>query len=362
MRAWRLRGYGQLELREQDLPSVEGAAVRIEMRAFPVLTYTDDVFTGARPYALPPFPFTPGTNGVGVVESVGPHVTHLAPGDRVVVSPFLTVDERVRDPAWQLIGLTGMPRNAEAGVDEAAKALLATWPDGTFAESALLPAALCTKAEELDHVDDLRLTTLAKLTVPYGGLSRGGLTPGDLVVVSGASGYFGGGGVQVALALGAEKVIAIGRDSAALANLADRLGERVSAVALTGDDEADLATVREAAGRSADLALDFTGVGAAIALATRALGRGGRSVLMAGGAEVLPISAAEMLAFDWSLAGCFMYPAKANQHLMSLLRSGLLDLSQIHVRTFELEKLPEAIEAAKSMRSLDATLVTLSNG
>jgi len=30
-----------------------------------------------------PLPFTPGTEGAGVVESVGPDVTHVAPGDRV---------------------------------------------------------------------------------------------------------------------------------------------------------------------------------------------------------------------------------------------------------------------------------------
>ena len=359
MRAWRLADYGQLSLREETLPEPEGTAVRVGMRAFPVLTYTEDVFSGARPYAFPAFPFTPGTNGVGVVEAVGPQVVHLAPGDRVVVSPFLTADERVRDPACQLIGLTGMPRTAEAGMDAAAQALLAAWPNGTFAEAALLPAGLCTKAEGLDQVDDLRLTLLAKLAVPYGGLVRGGLKPGEVVVVAGASGYFGGGGVQVALSLGAERVVALGRDTASLDALAERFGPRVRATALTGDDDADLARLRKAAGGPADVALDLTGVGSAIALATRALGRGGRSVLMAPGADSLPLSAAEMLAFDWSLLGCFMYPANANLHLMSLLRSGLLDLSRIDVATFAFEGLPEAIQAAKSMRSLDATLVTL---
>src|SRR5918998_1708585 len=30
-----------------------------------------------------PLPFTPGTEGAGIVESVGPDVTNVAPGDRV---------------------------------------------------------------------------------------------------------------------------------------------------------------------------------------------------------------------------------------------------------------------------------------
>lgn len=53
------------------------------------------------------------------------------------------------------------------------------------------------------------------------------LQAGETVVINGATGSFGSAAVAVALAMGAARVIATGRNSAALDALAARYGSRV---------------------------------------------------------------------------------------------------------------------------------------
>lgn len=64
-----------------------------------------------------------------------------------------------------------------------------------------------------------------------------------------------------------------------------------------------------------------------------------------------------MLSNDWEVVGCFMYPKMAPARLAALVAGGQLHLSPVRVRTFPLDRLPEAIEAAAEMRDLDLTAV-----
>src|SRR5215471_10705001 len=50
-----------------------------------------DTYMRAGTYARkPPLPYTPGTDGGGLIESVGAGVTNVKPGDRVYTSGTLT--------------------------------------------------------------------------------------------------------------------------------------------------------------------------------------------------------------------------------------------------------------------------------
>lgn len=99
MRAWRVNADFSRVLSElpKRAPPPGGATLR--MQSAPVLSYLKQVIEGGLSYLLPPAPFTPGTNGIGVIEAVGPGVKHLVPGQRVILDPHLVVDERVREPA-----------------------------------------------------------------------------------------------------------------------------------------------------------------------------------------------------------------------------------------------------------------------
>jgi alcohol dehydrogenase len=354
-KAWRLHAHN--DLRFDDVitpkPAPDGVLVRIE--AGMVLSYMGRVLSGAVPYSLPPMPFVPGTNAIGRVIAVGEHVTHVGQGDRVFLSPHLRGDVPDPEPPQILIGLTATV------ITDAALALQARWRDGVFAEIAHWPAACVTPLTGLDDRPATELIGLAKLIVPFGGLQRAGLRGGQTIIVNGASGYFGSGAVMLAVAMGAGRVVAVGRKRDALERLNDVFGPRVIPAVVSGDDAAkDLAIIRHAAGGGADVALDL--LGAAKSTSTtlsslRALKRGGRLVLM-GSAEVpLELSFREMLANDWEVVGQFMYARTAPGQLASIAAEGLLDLGKIVVTTFPLADFQRAVEAAALMQGLDLTAV-----
>lgn len=353
-KAWRLHAHNDLRFEDVETlqPAPDGVVVRIE--AGMVLSYTNKLLSGALPYSLPPMPFVPGTNAIARVVAAGENVTHVRAGDRVFLSPHLRGDVPDRDPPQILIGLTATVTTPEA------LALQARWRDGVFAEIAHWPAACVTALANLDDKSATELIGLAKLIVPFGGLQRSGLRGGQTIIVNGATGYFGSGGVMLAAAMGAGRVVAVGRKQAALEQLRDAFGPRVIPAAVTGDPTADLAIIRRAASGAADVALDL--LGAAKSTATtlsslRALKRGGRMVLMGSAEAPLELSFREMLANDWEVVGQFMYDRTAPGQLAGLAAEGLLDLRKINVASFALADFRRAVEAAAMMQSLDLTAV-----
>ena len=353
-KAWRLHGLSDLRFDEiaTEPPADDGIAVAIE--AAMVLSYTHKVLSGTVPYSLPPLPFTPGTNAIARVVAVGRNVAHVATGERVFLSPHLRADVPDREPPQILVGLTRM------GDTPATRALQERWRDGAFTEVAHWPAACATPLRGLDAKPSDELLGLAKLIVPFGGLQRLNLAGGQTIVINGATGYFGSGAVMVAVAMGAARVVAVGRNAAALGKLRDAFGPRVAPAVISGDATADVAIIRSAAGGAADGALDLLGSAKSTAttLATlRALKRGGRLVIMGSADVPLEISFRELLANDWEIVGQFMYDRGAPADLAALVAAGLLDLRKIAMKRFPLARLQDAIEAAATMQGLDLTAV-----
>ena len=354
-KAWRLHAYNDLRFDDVETPKPASDGVLVRIEAGMVLSYTGRVLSGQVPYSLPPMPFVPGTNAIGRVIATGENVSHVRSGDRVFLSPHLRGDVPDSDPPQILIGLTATVTT------EAALAMQVRWRDGVFAEVAHWPAACVTPLDGLDDRVATELIGLAKLIVPFGGLRRLDLRGGQTVIINGASGYFGSGAVLLAVAMGAGRVVAVGRKREALESLSEAFGPRVIPAVVTGDDPAkDLADIRHAAGGAADAALDLLGQARSTSttLSTlRALRRGGRLVLMGSATAPLELSFGEMLANDWEVVGQFMYDRTAPGQLAALAREHLLDLKKIVVTTFPLADFPRAVEAAALMQGLDLTAI-----
>jgi alcohol dehydrogenase len=353
-KAWRLHAHNDLRFDEVETPkpAPDGVVVRIE--AGMVLSYMGRVLSGAVPYSLPPMPFVPGTNAIARVSAAGDNVGHVRAGDRVFLSPHLRGDGPDREPPQILIGLTATVTTA------AALAMQMRWRDGVFAEIAHWPAACVTPLAGLEDQPATELIGLAKLIVPFGGLQRSGLRGGQTIIVNGATGYFGSGAVMLAVAMGAARVVAVGRKREALGRLRDAFGPRVIPAEVSGEPEKDLAIIRHAAGGGADVALDLLGAASSTSTtlsSLRALKRGGRLVLMGSAEAPLELSFREMLANDWEVVGQFMYERTAPGQLATLAADGLLDLKKIVVTTFPLADFPRAVEAAALMEGLDLTAV-----
>ncbi|NED85924.1 alcohol dehydrogenase, partial [Streptomyces sp. SID11233] len=111
--------------------------------------------------------------------------------------------------------------------------------DGAFAARMRVPTEnvhpLPARAED----DPARWAALTVYVIAYGGLKAGGLEAGETLLVSGATGNLGSAAVAVALAMGAGRVIAPGRNRAALDLLTGRFGPRVRPVVLSGDEDTD---------------------------------------------------------------------------------------------------------------------------
>ncbi|MGW1164607.1 alcohol dehydrogenase catalytic domain-containing protein [Streptomyces sp. NPDC002550] len=358
MRAAVLTEFGApLTVRELPDPVAGGGEVVVEVLAAGVLPYAEEVFSGRRNYPLEP-PVVPGTGGVGRIVSVGPDATRLRVGDLV----WCDCTVRSRDDALTPdIALQGWSSRGDGGAR-----LARHLHDGAFAELMRVPTEnvhpLPAEAED----DPARWSSLGVYAIPYGGLLAGGLEAGETLLVSGATGNLGSTAVAVALAMGAGRVIAPGRNRAVLGLLTDRFGSRVRPVELTGDEDADRAAMSAAAQGPIDMVLDLlppaapTSTVRAAAMTVREYGR----VVLMGGVGMLG-GADLALPYPWimrnsvTVRGQWVFPRAANVGMIRLVASGALDLGAERVRTFPLDAVNDAVEyAAAHGGPFDRTVLT----
>jgi alcohol dehydrogenase len=350
MMAWRLtRLGGDLTFEAVPLPKVRPGTILVKVEASTLMSYIKPYVEGQLPpYHAPDGAFTPGGNCVGIVEKVGRDVWQLRPGQRVLLSSLFRSVENVPDPAQLLIGVTSFGPTSER--------VQADWPDGSLAEYALLPASSVVPADGFDDMPAERLIAAARFVVPYGGLVRGRLAAGETLIVNGASGAYGGAAVLVAVAMGAGRVIAAGRNREKLDALTKVAGQAVVPVALTGDVQTDAVALRKAAGGGAEIAFDMVG-GAqdphSTLAALHALRREGRLVLMGSLMGDLPVPYLDLMLNGIEIIGHFMHKTDAFRNILALVRAGRLDLGAIKPTVYPLIDLIPAMDAAGAAGSLE---------
>ena len=230
------------------------------------------------------------------------------------------------------------------------------------AEKALLPAECLTPPDGLEGTDPARLSLLGFLAVPYGGLLRGELGPGQTLVVDGATGNFGSLAVLLGLALGASRVVAVGRDRGVLDALRGLDERRVVPVVLSGDVEADAEAIggRRAAG-GVDLAFDMMGgsktAGPTVACIW-ALRPQGTAVLMGGVHADLTLPYRQVMLDQIAVRGNVMHPRNAPGDLDRMVAAGTLDLGKFGVQTFPIEDFEEAMNQAAGLKGLSYCILT----
>ncbi|MFO1029315.1 MAG: zinc-binding alcohol dehydrogenase family protein [Acetobacteraceae bacterium] len=345
MKAAVLRAFGApLSIETVPDPVPGTGEVIVDVVAARVLSYTNEVLSGARRYNLD-LPVIPGTGAIGRVRAVGPDATRLAPGDWVLCDPTV----RSRDDALAPdITLQGWSSRGEGGLH-----LQRYFHDGSFAERIRVPTENAVPIGPIDPTEAPAWAAIGMALVPYGGFLAAGLQPGETVLVSGATGAFGSIAVAVALAMGAACVVAPGRNQAMLAELGRRFGARVRPVTLSGDEDADRERMQAAAPGPIDCVLDIlppsvsTTVVRAAVMAVRPYGR---AVLM-GGVGMLGGAGLE-LPYPWimrncvSIHGVWMYPREAVPRMVALIRAGLLPLDLYQVTPFRLDDANAAVAHA----------------
>jgi alcohol dehydrogenase len=341
MRAAILKAIGQpltLEDVPEPVPGAGEALVRV--LATPVLAYAQEVITGKRDYPLV-LPLAPGGGAIGVVEKTGPDATRLKPGQLVFCDIMIRARDGGLSPDSILQGWVAR--------GEGAQKLQTYFRNGSFAEKVLVPLESVVELVNMQAVDPVKLAWLCSLLVPYGGLLAANLQAGQVVMVNGATGHFGSAGVAVAVAMGAERVVAPGRNQAILDALVNRFGERVRPVLLSEDEDTNRKRIAQAAEGPIDCLLDLLGL-IQDALPTRrgimAVRPGGVAVLMGGVQADVEIPYRYVMHNNLVIRGQYMYSSHAPLWMAGLIRAGLLRLDAFSTCAFSLAEVNQAVQYA----------------
>ena len=345
MKAAILKAFGSpLAVETLPDPILGTGEVIVDVVAAGVLPYANEVFSGERKYLLE-LPLAPGAGAIGRVRAVGPDATRLAVGDWVTCDPTVRSRDGSLTPD---ITLQGWSARGDGGLR-----LQKYFRHGSFAEQMRVPTENAIAIGSIDPAEAGLWTTLNLLLVPYGGLLAANLRAGETVLVSGATGNFGSAGVAVALAMGAGCVVAPGRNEIMLEDLARRFGPRLRTVTLTGDEAEDRKRMQQAAPGPIDCVLDLLPPSAGtkpVRAATMTVRQFGRVVLMGGvgmlGGDDLALPYPWIMRNCITIIGQWMCPLEANNRLIGLARSGLLDLNHWKVTDFDLDDVNEAVADA----------------
>jgi NADPH2:quinone reductase len=286
--------FDQIEI--EDIPEPQPSADEVVVDVVSAeANYPDILVIEGQYQTKPPLPFSPGKTAAGRVSALGAGVKSLAVGDRVAVQVEY----------------------------------------GAYAEKVKARAEHCFRMPEGMPFDTAAALGLVYQTAWFSLKDRASFTPGDVVLVLGASGGIGVASVQLAKAMGGRMVIAgvLGSGNAPIAKqagadhvielgdpkLRDSLRDQVNA--LTG-------------GHGADVVIDPVG-GEANAAALRALAWRGRLVIVGFASGQIPsIKANYLLVKNISVSGVQWSDyrerrpeqvAEAQSHIFALYHEGKLN-------------------------------------
>ena len=296
-----------------------------------------------------PLPMVLGHEGSGIVESVGSAVSHVAPGDHVVLSGDSCghcrnchhglpsyCDDFVES------NLTGLRRDGSSPLSQSGEPLRGRFVgQSSFATYSVAPARSVIKVP-----DDLPLELLGPLGC---GLTTGAGTvlnalkppAGSSIVIFGV-GTVGLAAVMGARLSGCEKVIAVDPNAARL-NIAHEMGATHTVDPGTRDP---VAVIRELTGGGADFSVECSGIPIAVRQAVDCLGRPGMCAQVGAtpaGAEIA--FSMDHIGFGRGIKGVVMGDSAAQTfvpYLAELYRSGRLPYDRF-VQYYDFADINQAI-------------------
>ena len=310
MKALTLTGTGGLEhLRVADVPpppppGFGEAMVRIHSAA---LNRLDLFVADGLPGLTLSFPHVVGSDGAGVVESVGPGVALVQPGGRVLINPGLSC---------------GRCAACAAGEESlcASFRVVGEHRGGTAAELVVLPARNLSPAPADMPWAQAAAFSLATLTAWRMLTTRARLQAGETVLIWGVGGGVAMAALQVAVLLGARAIVTSGSD--AKLEVARRHGAAETINHASADVPAEVR--RLTGGLGADVVVDS--VGREIwQKSQRSLRRGGRWVFC--GATTGPIVSLDLRRLfwhQWSLLGSTLGSRREYAEVVELAHQGKL--------------------------------------
>lgn len=344
MQALAMAGFGasdQLRMVTVPVPQLtapEQVRVRIHAAA---LNRIDHFVLGGLPKASYRFPHVVGSDGAGVVDSVGPAVTGVAPGDRVMLNPGIAC---------------GTCATCRAGDDPLCRGyrILGEHLEGTCAEYVVVPAANVTPLPPSFSMAEGAAFPLATLTAWRMLTTRAALQAGETALIWGTGGGVALAALQIAKLLGARTIVTSGSDEKLA--VATRLG---ADLALNHRQVDVVRTVRDHTGAGADVVVDSVGQ-ATWEASLRALRPMGRLVTC--GATTGPhvqLDIRKLFWFQWSILGSTMgsraeFAAIAGHATRGALRPPIDSIRPLHEGRAAFDRLAAGTHTGKIVLEVTA--------
>jgi len=321
MKAAVYEGPYKLAIREVKKPVPGKGDVLIKTKAVGICGSDLEIFDGRFPQAIPPLII--GHEGGGIVEAVGPEITRVKPGDRVIAECLLYCGEclNCRIGRYNLcadhkvVGMIGH--------------------HGEYADYFVVPEK---NVHILPHnVSWPEAALIDTLAGPVWGIEKGNIQVGSTVAVYGAgpAGLFF---CKLAKLRGAQKVYLVGTRDNRLA-----FGEQYGADVIlnTKKDKVEEFILQDTQGNGVDVVIEAAGAASAFNSGLEVLKKGGELLLygvLGGGASPINVQPIQMneLVIKGLNASPLRYP-----RTIELVSSGMISVKELISHTFRLEDLPE---------------------
>jgi len=323
MRALRCNVYGPAGtavVEEIDDPVPGEGQVVVDVAAA-ALNFPDVLIMANQYQYQVPTPFTPGSEFAGIVSALGPGVTGLGIGDRVIGSSMV----------------------------------------GAFAEKVLTRQEAVTLLDDRVDLRHAAAFSVAYRTSEHALRSFGKVKPDDWVVVLGAAGGVGIAAVELATLMGA-KVIAAASSAEKLA----ACRKKGAAETINYLDEDLKVRIKEITGRGADVVIDPVG-GAFSEAALRSMAWGGRFVVVGfadGEIPKIPLNLVLLKGVNitgFTMEGFSRYQPddleRDTTELMEWFNTG--QISPLISASFPLDRGAEALEMVEARRAIGKVIIEL---
>lgn len=348
-----------LRVEEVELDAPKAGEVLVRMAATGICHSDLNHLEGDQPA---PFPLIPGHEGAGIVEAVGPGVSSVAAGDRVVLTFVpacgtcrycLSGRSNLCELGRQLMNgtqLDGTYRFHSAdGRDINQLYLVSTW-----SQHSVVPAASVVKIDGRVPLNRACLVACGVATGVGAVLNKAGVTPGSDVLVIGCGGV-GINVIQGARVAQAGSIIAVDTNGEKLAQ-ARRFG---ATHLVDAAHENVVERVRELTGRAGvEYSFAVVATESALGQAFAATAKGGVcTVIGLGPASVrsMPINPTALVLLEKTVQGTFYGSCRLSRDIpryLELAAEGRLDLDGLATRTYALDQINEAIADLKAGKNI----------
>ena len=353
MRAARLHKVATpFQIDEMDIPEPKGSDVLVRVRACGVVPNLRNVVYHYPEWfpdlPLPALPAIYGLDPVGEVAAIGPNASGLEIGQRVYVNPlrYCGTCDHCRSGAGLLCANQTMA--GYFGMGPKSHEIYARYPWGGFAEYMIAPAdSMVVLSDKVSFEAGARFGYLG---TSYSALCNAKAGVRTTVLVNGGTGTLGVGTVMLALAMGVPKIIAVARNSDLLDRVKALAPDRIE---IMNAKEGNLPERVRAAtdGQGVDIVVDCLSAhsGSDPTMdGLMSLRRGGRLVFIGGMDHILPMTPIYLMVQQISFIGSCWFTTSQAQDMASMVESGVLDLSALQHKVYELEQLNEALLAAEN--------------